>query len=270
VSAELTCTEAEDLLSEHYEGVLEEPLRRELTRHLASCTRCLELLAALGEVVVALRSAPELEPAADLADRAAAAALREAQAARPAPLALLKRHLPGLRLAQRARGVLGPSSPALVRGLAAALAILTTAVVLLAQAIIGEPARAANRVIERTVNAGVYLAERKDRLLEDFRILRVVIATAFEGRIDRVNDRVDDYKRLLERRRAAPSNSAPPPDASASPRGSGQEPRDASRGAAPDAQFLNFRFAQAVERSMTREAFGRTSRLAGARARRTV
>jgi hypothetical protein len=28
-----------------------------------------------------------------------------------------------------------------------------------------------------------------------------MIATAFEGRVDRVNDRVDDYRRLLEKRR---------------------------------------------------------------------
>ncbi len=43
--------------------------------------------------------------------------------------------------------------------------------------------------------------ERKDRLVEDLRLLRVVISTAFEGRVDRVNDRVEDYRRLLERRR---------------------------------------------------------------------
>jgi hypothetical protein len=37
-------------------------------------------------------------------------------------------------------------------------------------------------------------------------VLRVVVATAFEGRVDRVNDRVDDYRKLLEQRRrqAAP------------------------------------------------------------------
>jgi hypothetical protein len=49
----------------------------------------------------------------------------------------------------------------------------------------------------------VYLSERTDRLLEDIRILRVVISAAFEGRLDRVNDRFDDYRRLLEKRRAA-------------------------------------------------------------------
>ena len=56
--------------------------------------------------------------------------------------------------------------------------------------------------MDRTVNASVYILERKDRLVEDVRILRVVIGTAFEGRLDRMNDRVDDYRRLLEKRRA--------------------------------------------------------------------
>jgi hypothetical protein len=32
----------------------------------------------------------------------------------------------------------------------------------------------------------------------------VVLGTAFEGRIERVNERVEDYRRLLDRRRAAP------------------------------------------------------------------
>ena len=64
------------------------------------------------------------------------------------------------------------------------------------------PARAAARLFDRTANAGAYLLERKDRLVEDVRILRVVISTAFEDRLDRMNDRVDDYRRLLEKRRA--------------------------------------------------------------------
>ena len=36
------------------------------------------------------------------------------------------------------------------------------------------------------------------------RVLGVVLSTAFEGRIERVNERVNDYKRLLERRKATP------------------------------------------------------------------
>ena len=57
------------------------------------------------------------------------------------------------------------------------------------------------------MNAAVFVQERTVRLVEDLRMLRVVIATAFEGRVDRVNDRVDDYKRLLEKRRQHPPES---------------------------------------------------------------
>jgi hypothetical protein len=60
-----------------------------------------------------------------------------------------------------------------------------------------------SRLLEGTLNAEAYLSERKDRVVEDFRLLRVVVTTAFEGRLDRMNDRVDDYRRLLEKRRAA-------------------------------------------------------------------
>jgi hypothetical protein len=65
-------------------------------------------------------------------------------------------------------------------------------------------ARAAQRLVGQTVTAGTSLMERKDRLLEDVRVLGVVLSTAFEGRIERVNERVNDYKRLLERRKASP------------------------------------------------------------------
>ena len=65
-------------------------------------------------------------------------------------------------------------------------------------------ARAAQRLVGQTVTAGSSLMERKDRLLEDVRVLGVVLSTAFEGRIERVNERVNDYKRLLERRKPSP------------------------------------------------------------------
>jgi hypothetical protein len=38
--------------------------------------------------------------------------------------------------------------------------------------------------------------------MEDVRVLRVVIETAFEGRVEKVGERVEDYRKLLERRRA--------------------------------------------------------------------
>ncbi|HSB61351.1 MAG TPA: hypothetical protein VLI67_06510, partial [Vicinamibacteria bacterium] len=65
------------------------------------------------------------------------------------------------------------------------------------------PSRAAARLVGRTVDAGAYVLERGDRLVEDVRILGVVIATTFEGRLDRVGDRMDDYRRRMQRRRDA-------------------------------------------------------------------
>jgi hypothetical protein len=103
--------------------------------------------------------------------------------------------------------------PAWLQAVAAGLSILTTVGILVAQ---GGTARAAGRLVERTTSAGTYVLEKKDRLLEDFRILRVVVGAAIEGRIDRVSDRVEDYRRLLERRRETeqphlPSPSPPSP-----------------------------------------------------------
>ncbi len=57
--------------------------------------------------------------------------------------------------------------------------------------------RAATLLVDRTVNAGSELIDRKDWMVEDVRILGVVLTTAFEGRLERV----EDYRRLLEQRR---------------------------------------------------------------------
>jgi hypothetical protein len=74
------------------------------------------------------------------------------------------------------------------------------------------------RLAQRVSAVGIYIAEKKDRIAEDFRMLRVVVGTAFEGRVDRVSDRVEDYRKLLERRqreeqlersRQAPASAAP-------------------------------------------------------------
>ena len=189
----LPCARAEELLSDHLEGVLDPLLARELEDHLLSCAACRELREALAEVVEALRSQPAVEPAAGLAARVARAAILHAQQQRLARLT--------------------PRMPAWLQAVAAGLSILTTVGILVAQ---GGTARAAGRLVERTTSAGTYVLEKKDRLLEDFRILRVVVGAAIEGRIDRVSDRVEDYRRLLERRRETelphlPSPPPPPP-----------------------------------------------------------
>jgi len=182
------CARTEELLSDHLDGLLDPLLARELDDHLRSCAACRGLRDALAEVVEALRSYPTVEPAAGLAARVARAAILHAQ--------------------QRRTAALAPRMPAWLQAVAAGLSILTTAGILVAQ---GGTARAAGRLVERTTSAGTYVLEKKDRLLEDFRILRVVVGAAIEGRIDRVSDRVEDYRRLLERRRETEQQRMPSP-----------------------------------------------------------
>ena len=236
------CAAVEEQLSDFYEGTLDPAVRAELERHLAGCARCRELFDALGEVVSALRDAPDMEPARDLAERVASASL--AAGRRRTPLRLV---VPRVRAA--AREIFAYSVPGTVRGMAAALAVALTAAVFLAQGFIGTPVRAANRVVQRTVTAGAYVAERKDRLVEDLRLLRVVIRTAFEGRLDRVNDRVDDYRRLLERRRGSTPPAAP--DGGDADDDKAPAAQDTPR---PTSHFVNFGLADAVAEGVTREA----------------
>ncbi len=178
----MDCQRAEELLSDHLEGALHPILAGELEQHLASCESCRALRAALAEVVLALRSAADLEAPEGLAERAARAALA---ARRPLEIR------PALVL------------PHWLNAAAAGFALIALGTTL---AVVGPErgARAAQRLVGETVTVGSSLIERKDRLVEDVRLLGVVLSTAFEGRIERVNDRVNDYKKLIERRKAGP------------------------------------------------------------------
>lgn len=177
----MDCQRAEELLSDHLEDALHPILRAELDAHLARCAACGPLRAAVAEVVEALRAFPDLDAPAGLAGRAAAAALA-------APRPVIR---PAIVL------------PSWVQAAAAGLALIALGTLL---AVVGpeRPTRAAQHLVSQTVTAGSTLLERKDRLVEDVRILGVVLGTAFEGRLERVNDRVEDYRRLLDRRRPAP------------------------------------------------------------------
>ncbi len=195
----LQCRRAEELFSDHLEGTLDLVLDADLRAHVAECDRCRELRDAMQEVLEVLRSATDMEPAHDLAARAASAALR---AGRPR--------------APRVPSIVG--LPPWVLATAAVLALaLSTGLVTASggKGTLGTTGHLARRVS----SVGVYLAEKKDRLFEDFRMLRVVVGTAFEGRVDRVNDRVEDYRRLLEQRQrdAQMERSQQPPADQTSP-----------------------------------------------------
>jgi len=196
---DMTCTRAEELLSDHLEGALTEPLLGELEAHLTTpaASRALReeilfLSPTLGQNIKMARPPP---PSA----RAAEAALR---AGKVVPFAPRPAFLTGAGVSAAPvvrHGVV--RLPAWAQSLAAGLALVTVGLFLLTTRS-EAPARAAANIVGATVNTGVYLAERKDRLMEDVRVLRVVIETAFEGRVEKVNERVLDYRRLLERRKA--------------------------------------------------------------------
>lgn len=186
----LECSQAQELFSDHREGSLNELLRGDLELHFAACPECRRLLGALDDVLEVLRAEEALEPAADLAQRAAEAALQS----------------------EPSRGWRGiPAGrwpvPVPLYALAAGLALLATGGVFFARqaAEVGAP----RGMTAKAASAGAYLAERKDHLVEDLRTLRIVIATAFEGRVDRMNDRVEDYRKLLEKRRVSEPQKKP-------------------------------------------------------------
>ncbi len=187
----MDCRRAEELLSDHLEGTLQGVLRADLEAHLAACASCAALREALGDVVMALRGFPTPEPAHDLAERAASRALAgRPVAVRPSVLAFAPP-------SPRGRAFV----PSWMQAAAAGFALVIAGTLLLVNGPAG-PSRAATRLVDRTVHAGNYLLARSDRLVEDVRILGVAITVAFEGRLDRVNDRMDDYRKRLQRRRS--------------------------------------------------------------------
>jgi hypothetical protein len=178
----MDCPRAQELLSDHLDGTLHPILRAELDAHIAGCAECRPLRAALAEVVEALRDFPDVDAPAGLAARAAAASLAAPRVVEVRPAIVV---------------------PSWVQAAAAGLALIALGTALL---VVGpeKPTRAAQRLVSETVTASSSLVERKNRIVEDVRILGVVLGTAFEGRLERVNDRVEDYRRLLDQRRPAP------------------------------------------------------------------
>ena len=179
----MDCSRSHELLSDHLEGGLHAILRAELDAHLAACVECEALREALAEVLEALHAFPVLEPPSGLATRIVAAT-RALPPARPRPRPLVR-----------------PAIPGWVQAAAAGFALVALGVLLM---VVGPEAsgRAATQLVDRTLSAGSELMARKERVVEDVRILGAVLTTAFEDRLDRMSERVEDYRRLLERRRS--------------------------------------------------------------------
>jgi uncharacterized membrane protein len=181
----MDCPRSQELFSDHLEGTLHEILRAELEAHLSDCEECRSLQGTVAEVVEALRAYPALDPPGTLVDRVIAA-IRVTPRSWPIPRAVIVR--PAVVI------------PAWMQAAAAGFALIALGVLLM---VVGPESstRAATHLVDRTVNAGTELIDHKDRMVEDVRILGVVLTTAFEGRLERVNERVEDYRRLLEQRR---------------------------------------------------------------------
>ena len=189
----LDCDRVAELLSDDLEGTLDRAAAADVASHLAGCAECRALRLAMADVTSLLR-APAIEPATDLADRVA----RASWVAARTPIVRAQRQRAWANAAATWAGWL-TDVPFAVQAVAAGLALVVTAGLVMAAGSAPGPARP--RFGQRIADATVYVVERKDRLVEDFRLLRVVVSTAFEGRLDRVNDRVDDYRRLLEQRK---------------------------------------------------------------------
>jgi len=169
-------------LSDYREGALEPRLRQAVEARLAEDEVCRATLAALdelAELLPGLDAAPE--PGSDLARRAARAAW---VAGRPAPARVI-----AFRPPVRYR----PAVPAQLQA-AAAVAMLVTGLAALVSGPDAAPQQAASRLVERT---SLELRQQSGRLVENIRELGERVGAAVETRIDQVEDRVDDYRRLL-------------------------------------------------------------------------
>jgi hypothetical protein len=183
VIVRLECRRIEELLSDHVEGTLDAVLRAEVDVHLAGCEECRSLRESLVDVLDVLQRPPEMEPGPALAARVAAASFRAAR--------------------QRVQVAVARRIPVRIQAVAAVFAIgLSAGLFLLGASPGGAPAREVP-LSARITEARDSLIETRDRVVEDYHVARVLVGTLFEGRLDRVGERVEDYRKLLERRRRA-------------------------------------------------------------------
>ncbi|MCU0241479.1 MAG: hypothetical protein MUF51_03545 [Vicinamibacteria bacterium] len=179
---DMDCRRAEQLFSDHCEQTLPEPLRLDLVAHLAVCEECRALHTAFFEVVRDLQALPAPSLPGTLIERVHA--LRTQPPRRR-------------RAASQAR-----------------LLLLTAAIVAFAVGIwtirdVFTP-RGFTRAWNRAASASANLAEKKDRFVENLRLLKVVVWAAFEGRVERMNEELNGSAQL-------PADDDEEPEATPSP-----------------------------------------------------
>jgi anti-sigma factor RsiW len=170
------CPRAEELLSDEIEGSLEEPLLGELRVHLEGCPGCSRLWRAVAGLRETLATTSVPAPPESLEERVGAALRRP-----------------------RRRSPLAFGIPRSVQALAAVLTVGMTLGVSLAAGALPRSQQVAHHYWDRGAQAEAWVLERGDRWMEDLRLVRSVINMAFEGRLDRMSERLDDYRKALER-----------------------------------------------------------------------
>jgi anti-sigma factor RsiW len=190
------CEACEERLPDLVDGTLGAVIAGEIRRHLDTCAACLALHDALVLVSAELRRGrPVPSVDGELAARVAARSFhRRRRAADLWPLSP-ERGGPPWRI-QVASGVLS-------------LAV-TGAVFLFSSVAHGAAGSVPLRALRSVNESATDFRSRTDSWMEDVRLVRVLVATAFEGRLDRVQEQVEDYRRLLERRRRATQPPASP------------------------------------------------------------
>ncbi len=178
----MDCKGAEELFSESVEGTLAGARRAELDEHLARCPACRTLRDTVREVRAILMETPAVDAPADLVERVVEFSSRR-------------------RKGTSARSRIGLAWSRRLRLAAAAVLLLSGLASLLPNNPVSRSVDS-RRLATRAVNLGMQLAEKKDRLVEDLRMLKALASTALQGRVERVNESVDDYRKLLEQRRS--------------------------------------------------------------------
>lgn len=217
-----TCDAVAEHLGDFREGALAEPWRGRVAAHLRGCEECAALHEALAELSLLLRQEiPEPRPGfeEDIAATSAAAPVPDRA---PSPTATRIPTGTPAPTAEQTPSVLGFTWPKLVATareawrlsplpLAAMLAVALSGALLL-----GLPEERlpelARRLRARAATARELLMERQERLLEDVGALRLVVGGAFSSRVERIQEQLEDYRRLVaapERRKPAATPGRP-------------------------------------------------------------
>lgn len=216
-----TCDAVADHLGDFREGALAEPWRSRVALHLQQCEDCAALHETLAELSLLLHvDVPE--PSAGFEERIAdsAATLSPDRAQTPtgiqiptAPQTPPAEPIPTTEPTPSVLGFPWPKLAATAKEawrlsplpLAATLAVALSGALLLGlpEDRLPEPAR---RLLARGATARELLMERQERLLEDAGALRLVVGGAFSSRVERIQEQLEDYRRLVaapERRKPA-------------------------------------------------------------------